>query len=605
MTRRANDRHIEGRRIEDFAMIGDGHTAALVAADGDIEWMCVPRFDSGACFAAALGSDENGHWSIAPEGEVVRVERRYRPGTLVLETEMTTDTGRVRIVDFMPHRHGHPTVIRIVEGLAGEVSMRTVLRIRLDYGRSVPWVRRTADGISAVAGPDALVVHTPVPLHGENMHTVGTFDVATGDTVPFTLTWHHATEDEPVACDATEQLVRAEREWREWSERTVGLGQWGGAVLESLVALKALVYEPSGAIVAAPTTSFPEQVGGSRNWDYRYSWLRDASFTLQAFTANGCLAEAMAWRSWLLRAIAGDPSQLQIMYGVDGERRLPEQELDWLSGFHDSRPVRIGNSAAEQFQLDVYGEVMDAFHAARTMGMEPDDDAWALQLTLVGFLEHHWREPDEGIWEIRGPRQHFTHSKVMAWVAFDRAARGVEEHGLPGDAARFRRLADEVHREVCAAGFDDRLGTFVQHDESTELDASLLLLPIVGFLPPDDPRIVATVDAIARDLTQDGLVLRYRTDGVETDGLDGDEGTFVLCTFWLVQALAMLGERERAVALFERVLALRNDVGLLSEEYDVAEGRMLGNFPQAFSHIGLINAARSLASPSEHELEDG
>ncbi len=599
--RRIEDRHIKDRRIEDYAMIGDGHTAALVADDGSIEWLCLPRFDSGACFASMLGTEENGHWTMAPEGTVRRVERRYQPGTLVLETDMFTDTGSVRIIDFMPHRHGNPTLLRIVEGLSGEVSMRTVLRLRLDYGRTVPWVRSTADGLCAVAGPDSIVIHTPVPLHGENMHTLASFDVAAGDRIPFTLTWYHANDEEPSGCDPLVQLSRTETEWRQWSDRTVDLGRWGDTVLRSLVTLKALIYEPSGAIIAAPTTSLPEHLGGSRNWDYRYSWLRDASFTLQAFTSNGCLAEAIAWRAWLLRAIAGDPSQLQIMYGVDGERRLPEQELDWLSGFCGSRPVRIGNGAAEQFQLDVYGEVMDALHQARTMGMAPDDDAWALQRVLVDFVEHHWREPDEGIWEIRGPRQHFTHSKVMAWVAFDRAARGVEEHGLPGDAAKYRRLADEVHRDVCTGGFDDRLGTFVRYYGSCELDASLLLLPLVGFLPPDDPRIVATVDAIERELTTDGLVLRYRTDGPGTDGLPGVEGTFLLCSFWLVQALAMRGERERATELFEHVIALRNDVGLLSEEYDVVEGCMLGNFPQAFSHIGLINAARSLMEQPDRE----
>jgi GH15 family glucan-1,4-alpha-glucosidase len=592
---------IEGRRIEDYALIGDGHTAALVADDGSIEWLCLPRFDSGACFASMLGTEENGHWTIAPHGTVRRVERRYRPGTLVLETDMITDTGSVRIIDFMPHRHGNPTLIRIVEGLTGVVPMHTVLRLRLDYGRAVPWVRRTADGLLAVAGPDSIVINTPVPLHGENMHTVATFAVAAGDRIPFTLTWYHASEEEPPRCAPLAQLARTETEWRQWSDRTVDLGQWGDSVLRSLVTLKALIYEPSGAIIAAPTTSLPEQLGGSRNWDYRYSWLRDASLTLQAFTANGCLAEAIAWRRWLLRAIAGDPAQLQVMYGVDGERRLPEQELEWLPGFEGSRPVRIGNGAAEQFQLDVYGEVMDALHQARSIGMIPDHDAWALQLALVDFVEHHWREVDQGIWEVRGPRQHFTHSKVMAWVAFDRAARGVAEHGLPGDSVRFRELANEVHRDVCTAGFDARLGTFVQHYGSTELDASLLLLPLVGFLPPDDPRIVATVDAIERDLTVDGLVLRYRTDGPGTDGLEGDEGTFLLCSFWLVQALAMRGETARATALFERVLALRNDVGLLSEEYDVVGGRMLGNFPQAFSHIGLVNAARSLVGPPDPE----
>ncbi len=589
-TRDQND----GRRIEDYALIGDGHTGALVADDGAIEWLCLPRFDGGACFASMLGDEEHGHWTLSPTDTVRNVERRYRPGTLVLETDMTTDSGSIRIIDFMPHRHGTPTLVRIVEGLSGVVPMRMTLRLRFDYGRAVPWVRRTDDGLCAVAGPDAIVIHTPVQLRGENMHTVASFEVAAGERIPFTLTWHHANDAEPPDCDPEQQLTRTETEWREWSDRTEVTGRWGDTVLRSLVTLKALIYEPSGAIIAAPTTSLPEQLGGSRNWDYRYSWLRDASFTLQALTANGCLAEAMAWRGWLLRAIAGDPAQLQIMYGIDGERRLPEQELAWLPGFHASRPVRIGNGAAEQFQLDVYGEVMDAMHQARTMGMEPDDDAWALQRVLVDFVEQHWREPDEGIWEIRGPRQHFTHSKVMAWVAFDRAARAVEEHGLPGDASRFRQLADEVHREVCTAGFDDRLGTFVQYYGSSELDASLLLLPLVGFLPADDPRIVATVDAIERELSVDGLVLRYRTDGAGTDGLEGDEGAFLLCSFWLVQALAMCGETVRATELFERVLALANDVGLLSEEYDAVGGRMLGNFPQAFSHIGLVNAARSL-----------
>ncbi len=590
----ATREQIDGRRIEEYALIGDGHTAALVADDGAIEWLCLPRFDGGACFASMLGTEEHGHWTLAPEATVRQVERRYRPGTLVLETDMITASGSVRIIDFMPHCHGNPTLIRIVEGLSGVVSMRVALRLRFDYGRAVPWVRRTADGLRAVAGPDAIVIHTPVPMHGENMHTVASFDVTAGERIPFTLTWHHANDAEPDGRDPEQQLARTEAEWREWSDRTVDLGRWGDSVLRSLVTLKALIYEPSGAIIAAPTTSLPERLGGSRNWDYRYSWLRDASFTLQAFTANGCLAEAAAWRGWLLRAIAGDPAQLQIMYGVDGERRLPEQELAWLPGFRESRPVRIGNGAAEQFQLDVYGEVMDALHHARTMGMAPDDDAWALQQALVGFVEQHWREPDEGIWEIRGPRQHFTHSKVMAWVAFDRAARGVEEHGLPGDSSRFRQLADEVHRDVCAAGFDDRRGSFVQYYGSSELDASLLLLPLVGFLPADDPRIVATVDAVERELTVDGLVLRYRTDGPGTDGLDGDEGSFLLCSFWLVQALALCGETARATALFERLLALGNDVGLLSEEYDAVDGRMLGNFPQAFSHIGLVNAARSL-----------
>ena len=584
------------KRLEDYAMIGDGHTAALIGSDGAVDWLCLPRFDSGACFASLLGTEENGHWTLAPQAPVLEVSRRYRRGTLVLETEMTTTEGRVRLIDFMPHRHGNPTLIRIVEGISGQVPMEMTLRLRFDYGRSVPWVRRTDAGISAVAGPNTVTVDTPVPLRGENQHTEAQFTVVAGERVPFVLTWHSSTEPVPDAYDPEAELSRAETEWLAWSNRTVPDGPWSDAVLGSLVALKAMIYEPSGGVVAAPTTSLPEELGGSRNWDYRYSWLRDASLTIQALAENGCLSEAMAWRDWLLRAVAGDPAQLQIMYGIDGERWLPEHELTWLTGYEASSPVRIGNGAAEQFQLDVYGEVMDAMHQARTMGMAPDDDAWALQLELVEFVADHWREPDEGIWEVRGPRRNFTHSKVMTWVAFDRAARGIEEHGLPGDAKRFRQLADEVHADVCANGFDEHLGTFVQHYGSQELDASLLLMPLVGFLPADDPRVAATIDAIADTLTQDGLVLRYRTDGASTDGLDGAEGTFLLCTFWLVQALAQRGDRERASAVFERALAVSNDVGLLAEEYDVKHQRMLGNYPQAFSHIGLLAAARALTS---------
>jgi len=582
-------------RIENYAMIGDGHTAALVGTDGAIEWLCLPRFDSGACFASLLGTEENGHWTTAPEPAVTDVSRRYRRGTLVLETEMTTADGRVRLIDFMPHRHGNPTLIRIVEGLSGHVPMQTILRLRFDYGRSVPWVRRTDAGIRAVVGPNTVSVQTPVQLHGRNMHTEARFSVAAGDRVPFVLTWHSSTEPEPASCDADAGLELAEREWLAWSDRTVPEGPWSEAVLGSLVALKAMIYEPSGGVVAAPTTSLPEELGGSRNWDYRYCWLRDASLTIRALAQNGCLAEARAWRDWLLRAVAGDPAQLQIMYGLDGERWLPELELGWLPGYAESRPVRVGNGAAEQFQLDVYGEVMDAMHQARRMGMAPDAEAWALQQRLVEFVAEHWQEPDEGIWEIRGGRRHFTHSKVMAWVAFDRAARGVEEHGLPGDAEVFRRLAAEVHEDVCANGFDDQLGTFVQYYGGSALDASLLLIPLVGFLPAEDPRVVATVNAIAETLTEDGLVVRYRTDGVPADGLHGGEGTFLLCTFWLVEALAQRGDYEPAATLFERALSLRNGVGLLSEEYDAKHQRLVGNFPQAFSHIGLLAAARSLS----------
>lgn len=581
--------------IEDYAMIGDGHTAALVGSHGAIEWLCLPRFDSDACFASLLGTEENGHWTIGPAAAVTDVKRRYRRGTLVLETELATTNGRVRIIDFMPHRHGNPTLIRIVEGVTGVVPMQLDLRFRFDYGRSVPWVRPTDAGITAVAGPGTVTLRTPVPLEGTNTQTTGTFSISAGERVPFVLTWRRSTDPEPSAAEPEEELERAEREWVEWSSRTVTEGPWGEAVLKALVALKGMIYEPSGGVVAAPTTSLPELLGGSRNWDYRYCWLRDASLTIQALAESGCLAEAMAWRDWLLRAVAGDPAQLQIMYGLDGERWLPELEVGWLPGYAESQPVRVGNGASKQFQLDVYGEVMDAMHRARCMGMATDADAWALQLRLVDFVASHWHETDEGIWEVRGGRRHFTHSKVMAWVAFDRAASAVEDHGLPGDAARFRRLAREVHQEVCANGFDDHLGTFVQHYGSRELDASLLLIPLVGFLPADDPRVVATVDAIADTLTEDGLVLRYRTNEVPTDGLHGGEGAFVLCTFWLVEALAQRGETTRATALFERALDLCNDLGLLSEEYDTKHRRMLGNFPQAFSHIGLLTAARSLS----------
>jgi len=586
------------KHLEDYAMIGDGHTAALVATDGSIDWLCLPRFDSGACFAALLGDEENGHWSIAPVSPVLQVKRRYRPGTLVLETEMATADGRVRLIDFMPHRHGNPTLVRIVEGVTGRVAMETTLRLRFDYGRSVPWVRRTAAGISAVAGPNAVTVQTPVDLRGHDLHTSAGFEVAAGDRVPFVLSWHSSSEPEPERCDADEGLRRAEEEWLAWSDRTTP--DWPGrdGVLGSLVALKALIYEPAGGVVAAPTTSVPEELGGERNWDYRYCWLRDASLTIQALAQNGCLSEARAWRDWLLRAVAGDPAQLQIMYGLDGERWLPEHELPWLAGYESSTPVRIGNGAAEQFQLDVYGEVMDALHQARLMGMAPDDAAWDLQRQLVEFVAEHWEEPDEGIWEVRGGRRHFTHSKVMAWVALDRAARGVEEHGLPGDVTRYRSLADEVHADVCAHGFDETLGTFVQHYGGVELDASLLLLPLVGFLPFDDPRVVATVDAVADNLTEDGLVKRYRTDAAVPDGVPGGEGSFLMCTFWLVEAFAQRGDLERASALFERAIGVGNDVGLLGEEYDTVSRRMVGNFPQAFSHIGLLAAARALADVS-------
>lgn len=583
--------------IEDYALIGDTHTAALVSRTGSIDWLCLPRFDSGACFAALLGDESHGLWSIAPRDAIRSTTRRYRDDTLVLETEFTTDTGRVRLIDCMPHRHDSPTVVRVVEGIEGIVDMSMLLRLRFDYGWVIPWVRRTADGIHAVAGPEALNVRSPVPLRGENQHTVAAFRISPGERIPFVLTWHRSVEPPPAPVDADEAIASCHKSWQDWSNRCTYQGPWREAVVRSLITLKALTYEPSGGIVAAATTSLPEQLGGPRNWDYRYSWLRDATFTLYALISNGYLDEAQAWRGWLLRSAAGDPSQLQVMYGVDGERRLTEITLDWLAGYENSRPVRIGNEAAAQFQLDVYGEVMDAMHQARAMGLTPDEDAWALQRKLVEYVAAHWREPDEGIWEVRGPRRHFTYSKVMAWVALDRAARAGQLSGLPGDALRWRRIADEIHQDVCAQGYDQTIGSFVQSYGSTDLDASLLLLPLVGFLPPEDPRIRDTVRAVERSLVSDGLVRRYRTDGADSDGLPGDEGTFLICSFWLVDNLVLIGERDRAQALFERLLTLRNDVGLLAEQYDTVTGRLLGNFPQAFSHVGLVNAAHNFGHP--------
>lgn len=584
-------------RIEDHALIGDTHTAALVNRDGAITWLCLPRFDAPACFAALIGDDDNGQWRIAPVGTVRATQRSYRDRTLVLETEMRTETGTVRILDFMPHRHGAPTVVRIVEGVTGEVAMRSTLSLRFDYGRSVPSLRVEDTTVTAVIGSQSVVLTCPMPMTGDSRQHVADFTVSSGQRVPFVMTWHSWGQELPAARDAEQLLDDTVQQWHEFTDGARIEGRWAEQVTRSLITLKALTYMPTGALVAAPTTSLPEQLGGSRNWDYRYTWLRDAAFTLEAFTAHGLLDEAVAWRDWLVRAIAGDAEQLQIVYGIEGNRWLPELTLDWLAGYEGSVPVRVGNGAAGQLQLDVYGEVFSAMHEARIAGMAPDADAWALQRALADHLEDHWGDPDEGIWEMRGGRRHFVHSKVMAWVAFDRAARAVAEHGLPGDAAHYRALADRIHAEVCREGYDSELGTFVQHYGSRRLDASLLRIPAVGFLPADDPRVVRTVDAIAQDLTRDGFVQRYRTDddeGSASDGLAGSEGTFVLCTFWLIDALAMRGDRERASALFEKVLATANDVGLLSEEYDASDQRMLGNFPQAFSHVGLVNSARRL-----------
>jgi GH15 family glucan-1,4-alpha-glucosidase len=582
--------------IEDYALIGDTHTAGLVSRDGSIDWLCLPRFDSPACFAALLGDRSNGRWRLAPAGGVREVRRRYQGDTLVLETEWHTEDGVVRVVDCMPPRQSDPDVARVVEGIRGRVPMRMELTIRFDYGSIVPWVRHIGGALHAIAGPDSVWLRTPVAVRGENWTSLADFTVAEGERVPFMLTWHASHRPAPRRIDPVRALGDTEAWWGEWASRVEYQGGWQDAVIRSLLTLKALTYAPTGGIVAAPTTSLPEQVGGVRNWDYRYCWLRDATFTLSALMLAGLADEAKAWREWLLRAVAGQPRQMQILYGVAGERRITEQELDWLAGYQGSRPVRIGNAAVNQFQLDVYGEVMDTLHLGRHIGLESDETAWDFQRALLEFLESNWREPDEGIWEIRGPRRHFTHSKVMAWVALDRAIKAVELLGHHGPVDRWRGIRRELHDEVCREGYDSERDTFVQYYGADHLDASLLLIPLVGFLPPDDPRVKGTVAAIQRELMVDGLVQRYPPEGSPSvDGLPPGEGTFLACTFWLADNLALMGRRDEALAIFERLLALRNDVGLLAEQFDPASGRQLGNFPQAFSHVALVNTANYLS----------
>ena len=582
--------------IESYALIGDTQTAALVGLDGSIDWLCLPRFDSGACFAALLGNADHGRWKLAPAGDVRRTRRQYRDESLVLETEFETEEGVVRLLDFMPLRTARPDLVRIVEGIRGRVGMRMHLVMRFDYGSIVPWVRSMEGGLLAIAGPDALSLHAGVPTHGEDLSTVADFTVSAGERVPFVLTWHPSTEPAVESIDAEAALEATESWWRDWSGRYVYDGPWRDAVIRSLITLKALTYAPTGGIVAAPTTSLPERLGGVRNWDYRICWIRDATFTLLALLLAGYQEEARAWRDWLLRAAAGHPSQLSHMYGIAGERRLPELELDWLPGYENSKPVRTGNAAARQFQLDVFGEVMDAMHASRKAGIESDDAAWALQRALIGHLESCWVEPDEGIWEVRGPRRHFVHSKVMAWVAIDRAIKAVEGYGLEGPVEQWRALRATIHDEVCAKGFDPAKGAFVQSYGSDALDASLLTIPLVGFLPANDPRVKGTVRAIERELLVDGFVQRYSPQASEeVDGLPAGEGAFLACTFWLADNYALMGRDDEARRLFERLLALRNDVGLLAEEYDPADQRILGNFPLALSHVSLVNTAFNLA----------
>ncbi len=614
-------------KIEDYALIGDCETAALVSRDGSIDWLCWPRFDSGACFAALLGTPDHGRWRIAPQGHVRAVHRRYLPGTLVLETVFETDTGTISLTDLMTVRlPGNATtrddtsdLIRIVRGLSGTVEMRMDLTLRFDYGASVPWVSRvleatgaTADGpcraddtlgpdcvLRAVAGPNMTTLRTPAPLRGENLSTVADFSVSEGEAMPFVLTHSPSHLPLPDSIDAIEAQVDIEARWRAWSGRCQGAGEWTEAVLRSLITLKALTYHRTGGVVAAPTTSLPEQLGGVRNWDYRYCWLRDATLTLLALMNAGYYNEARAWREWLERAIAGSPSQVQIMYGIAGERRLGEWTVPWLPGYEGSQPVRIGNAAALQLQLDVYGELMDALYIARKGGLDGDEASWRLQVALMTHLETLWQTPDEGIWEVRGPSRHFTHSKVMAWVAFDRAVKTIEEFNLEGPVERWRAVRDRIHAEVCAHGVNARRNCFVQSYGSEELDAALLMLPLVGFLPASDPRIVATVKAIEEDLLIDGLVRRYRTEAV-ADGLPEGEGVFLACSFWYVDNLVMQGRHDEARALFIKLLALRNDVGLLAEEYDPRVGRLVGNFPQAFSHIALVNSALALCAAADH-----
>ena len=589
-------------KIEDYALIGDLHTAALVARDGSIDWLCLPHFDSPACFAALLATPEAGRWQLAPAGAQGCTDRRYRPGTLILETEWHTEHGSVRVTDFMPPRGQAADLIRIVEGLSGSVQMRGTLSLRFDYGSIVPWVRRDARGLTAVAGPDAVYLDTAAPLVGEGASTVSEFTIRAGQRLPFVLTWAPSSHRRPAPVDPERALVETDAFWLEWSRRSQITGPYQEAVQRSLITLKGLTFAPTGGIVAAATTSLPEQIGGPRNWDYRYCWLRDASLTLQSLLAAGYTAEAAAWREWLLRAVAGDPGKLQIMYGLDGTRRLPEQELPWLTGYEGSSPVRVGNAAADQLQLDVWGEVLDALSLTRNALLHGADDAWDIQTALMEHLEGSWQQPDNGLWEVRGPRRHFTHSKVMAWVAADRMSHAVRHSGLPGPVQRWEALRDQIHQDVCTHGYDSTSGTFVQSYGSTDLDASLLLLGRVGFLPPDDKRILGTIQAIQTRLTQDGLVLRYRTD-TGTDGLPAGEGVFLACSFWLVDALHGAGQRQQAVALFERLLSLRNDVGLLSEEWDPAAGRQLGNTPQAFSHFPLVMSAVQLHT-GQHTRSD-
>jgi GH15 family glucan-1,4-alpha-glucosidase len=583
-------------KIEDYAFLSDTQTGALVSRDGCVDWLCFPRFDSPACFASLLGARENGRWFFHPDEKIERTRRRYRDDTLILETEIETKSGAVRLIDFMPPRGENPDIIRIVEGLRGKVSMHMELIIRFDYGHIVPWVRRRNDGLEAIAGPDGLILRTPIETCGKDLTTVAEFTVAKGDRVPFVLTWFASHEEPPRKINAEHALRDTAKYWGDWSSEFQSKGEWRDAVMRSLITLKGLTYAPTGGLVAALTTSLPEEIGGVRNWDYRFCWLRDAALILLALLRSGYREEAKSWRQWLLRAIAGSPEQMQAIYGVRGERRLDEFEIPWLSGYENSKPVRIGNAASNQFQLDVYGEILAAIWQADRAGLKLENPDWALMVQLMKFLESNWQKPDEGMWEVRGGRKHFTHSKMMAWLAFDRAVRLVEECGCAANEhfKRWKKIRDQIHAEVCERGYNINKKAFTQFYGSDALDASLLLMPVAGFLPATDERVRGTVEAIERELTQDGFVLRYRPEKDNVDGLPGGEGAFLPCSFWLADCLHLIGRKEEARELFERLLSLRNDLGLLSEEYDPREKRQLGNFPQAFSHVALISAAAIL-----------
>jgi len=587
-------------RIEDYALLGDLQTAALVSTAGSIDWLCLPKFDSPACFAALLDTPDAGHWIVAPAAGGVCTRRRYVKDTLVLQTEWVSGDGTVRVIDFMPPRGHAPDVVRIVEGVLGSVVMRSELRLRFDYGLVVPWVRHHDDMVEAIAGPDRVRLRTPAPTRGKEMSTVSDFTVRAGDRVPFVLTWNPSHESPPKPVDAEHALRDTLRFWTDWAHRGNPVhGPYRDAIKRSLLTLKALTYHPTGGIVAAATTSLPELIGGTRNWDYRYCWLRDSTYTLQALISAGYLAEAKAWREWLLRAVAGDPAELQIMYALDGTRRIPEAELPWLAGYENSRPVRTGNAASDQLQLDVWGEILDSLALARNAGISTHDDAWDMQVALMNHLEGTWDQPDNGLWEMRGPRRQFTHSKVLAWVAADRMASAVRAHHLYGPADRWEALGDTIHADVLAHGYNPDRNTFTQSYDAPGLDAALLMIPRVGFLPPDDSRVLGTIAAIQNELTEGGFVKRYETS-TSDDGLSGGEGLFLACSFWLVDALHLAGQQTEATQLFERLLALRNDVGLLSEEWDPHTGRQLGNTPQAFSHFPLVTSALQLHAGRAH-----